>query len=211
MINDIPSQYSTNLNKVIAFHTKNPDYINVKISHLPDWFYFDRFGYNGWSEYGLKKPDFGSIKKDYARQRFSDIQKYVIGNRLTKLPQSKEPFFCNYDFFFVHVKYTDSRGEDGDFDAKVKVIEEVDSLLPILTDLRLDVMAITADHSTPAVLKAHSWHPVPVLVHGKYARIDEVRAFHEIACITGTLGRQPMINLMPIVLANALRLQKYGA
>lgn len=119
--------------------------------------------------------------------------------------------FQDYDFFFVHVKYTDSRGEDGDFDAKVKVIEEVDSLLPILTDLRPDVMAITADHSTPAVLKAHSWHPVPVLVHGKYARIDDVHAFNEIACITGTLGRQLMINLMPIVLANALRLQKYGA
>lgn len=119
--------------------------------------------------------------------------------------------FMEYDFFFVHVKYTDSRGEDGDFDAKVKVIEEVDGLLPILTDLHPDVIAVTADHSTPAVLKAHSWHPVPVLVYAKYARVDEVQAFNEIACITGTLGRQPMINLMPLVLANALRLQKYGA
>ncbi len=119
--------------------------------------------------------------------------------------------FKDYDFFFVHVKYTDSRGEDGDFDAKVKVIEEVDSLLPILTDLHPDVMVVTADHSTPAVLKAHSWHPVPVLVYAKYARVDEVQAFNEIACITGTLGRQPMINLVPIILAHALRLQKYGA
>jgi 2,3-bisphosphoglycerate-independent phosphoglycerate mutase len=119
--------------------------------------------------------------------------------------------FKDYDFFFVHVKYTDSRGEDGDFDAKVKVIEEVDKLLPILTDLHPDVMVVTADHSTPAVLKAHSWHPVPVLVQAKYARVDEVQTFNEIACITGTLGRQPMINLMPIVLANAIRLQKYGA
>lgn len=117
----------------------------------------------------------------------------------------------DYDFFFVHVKYTDSRGEDGDFDAKVKVIEEVDRLLPILTDLHPDVMVVTADHSTPAVLKAHSWHPVPVLVHGKYARVDTVKTFDDIACVAGTLGRQPMINLMPIVLANALRLQKYGA
>lgn len=116
-----------------------------------------------------------------------------------------------YDFFFVHVKYTDSRGEDGDFDAKVKVIEEVDSLLPILTDLNPDVMVITADHSTPAILKAHSWHPVPVLVCSQYARLDNVQAFNDIDCITGSLGRQPMINLMPIVLANALRLQKYGA
>jgi 2,3-bisphosphoglycerate-independent phosphoglycerate mutase len=116
-----------------------------------------------------------------------------------------------YDFFFVHVKYTDSRGEDGDFDAKVKVIEEVDSLLPILTDLNPDVMAITADHSTPATMKSHSWHPVPVLLNSKYARVDKVQAFNEIDCICGSLGRQPMINLIPIVLANALRLQKYGA
>jgi len=119
--------------------------------------------------------------------------------------------FKKYDFFFVHVKYTDSRGEDGDFDAKVKVIEEVDSLLPILTDLHPDVMVVTADHSTPAVLKAHSWHPVPVLLHAKYVRVDEVKAFNEIACLAGALGQQPMVNLMPLVLANALRLQKYGA
>jgi 2,3-bisphosphoglycerate-independent phosphoglycerate mutase len=119
--------------------------------------------------------------------------------------------FKGYDFFFVHVKSTDSRGEDGDFDAKVKVIEEVDRLLPILIDLHPDVMVVTADHSTPAVLKAHSWHPVPVLVHAKYARVDEVKAFNEIACITGALGQQPMVNLIPIVLAHALRLQKYGA
>ena len=119
--------------------------------------------------------------------------------------------FKKYDFFFVHVKYTDSRGEDGDFDAKVKVIEEVDSLLPILTNLHPDVMVVTADHSTPAVLKAHSWHPVPVLLHAKYVRVDEVKAFNEIACLAGALGQQAMVNLMPLVLANALRLQKYGA
>jgi len=116
-----------------------------------------------------------------------------------------------YDFFFVHVKYTDSRGEDGDFDAKVKVIEEVDGLLPILTDLNPDVMVVSADHSTPAIFAAHSWHPVPVLLNAKYARVDSVSAFNEIDCITGSLGRQLMVNLMPLVLANALRLQKYGA
>ena len=111
----------------------------------------------------------------------------------------------------MHVKYTDSRGEDGDFDAKVKVIEEVDRLLPILTDLHPEVMVVTADHSTPAMLKAHSWHPVPVLLHGKYARVDTVQTFDEIACSIGLLGCRPMVNLMPLVLAHALRLQKYGA
>ena len=59
----------------------------------------------------------------------------------------------DYDFVFCHVKYTDSRGEDGDFDAKVKVIEEVDAALPTLLDLKPDVMIVTGDHSTPAKLR----------------------------------------------------------
>ncbi len=128
----------------------------------------------------------------------------------TQFEAAREQYH-NYDFFFVHVKYTDSRGEDGDFDAKVKVIEDVDRLLPILTGINADALVVTADHSTPALMKSHSWHPVPVLLNSKYARVDNVRAFNEIDCICGSLGRQPMINLMPIVLANTGRLQKYGA
>lgn len=119
--------------------------------------------------------------------------------------------YDRYDFFFVHVKATDARGEDGDFDAKVKVIEEVDSLLPIVTDLKPDVIVVTADHSTPAFMKSHSWHPVPVLVYSKICRFDTVTKFNEISCIQGGLGRMPSMNLMPIVLANAQRLQKFGA
>ncbi|MDZ7261102.1 MAG: 2,3-bisphosphoglycerate-independent phosphoglycerate mutase [candidate division KSB1 bacterium] len=119
--------------------------------------------------------------------------------------------FTDYDFFFLHVKATDARGEDGDFDAKVKVIEEVDSLLPILTGLSPDVLIVTADHSTPALLKAHSWHPVPVMLYSQYCRSDEVDRFDEIACSRGSLGRQPGVNLMTLALANALRLKKFGA
>lgn len=119
--------------------------------------------------------------------------------------------FDKYDFFFVHVKPTDSTGEDGNFDAKVKVIEEVDSLIPILTSLNPDVMVVTADHSTPSIMKAHSWHPVPVLLHSKYCRTDNVTQFDEISCIQGGLGRMPSMELMPIILANAKRLMKFGA
>lgn len=119
--------------------------------------------------------------------------------------------YDQYDFFFVHVKPTDSRGEDGNFNAKVKVIEEVDALLPLLTGLNPDVMVVTADHSTPALLKGHSWHPVPVLLYSKYCRADQVQQFDEISCIQGGLGRMPSMQLMPIVLANALRLNKFGA
>ena len=119
--------------------------------------------------------------------------------------------YDKYDFFFVHVKATDARGEDGNFDEKVKVVEEVDKLIPILTALNPDVLVVTADHSTPAVMKAHSWHPIPVLLKSVICRRDTVTRFDEISCIQGGLGRQPSMNLMPIVLANALRLAKFGA
>lgn len=119
--------------------------------------------------------------------------------------------YDKYDFFFVHVKATDARGEDGNFDEKVKVIEQVDALLPILTALKPDVMVVTADHSTPALMKAHSWHPVPVLLHSAYCRRDSVTKFDEFSCIHGALGRQPSMNLMPLMLANAMRLTKFGA
>ena len=119
--------------------------------------------------------------------------------------------FDKYDFFFVHVKPTDSKGEDGDFDAKVKVIEQVDALIPMLTGLNPDVFVVTADHSTPSIMKAHSWHPVPVLLHSKYCRTDNVTQFDEISCIQGGLGRIASMQLMPVILANAQRLMKFGA
>lgn len=133
------------------------------------------------------------------------------------LPDVKSQFeavkqvYSKYDFFFVHVKATDARGEDGNFDAKVKAIEEVDALIPILTELNPDVLVVTADHSTPAVMKAHSWHPVPVLLKSAICRLDRVTQFDEISCIQGGLGRMPSMSLMPIVLANAQRLMKFGA
>lgn len=119
--------------------------------------------------------------------------------------------YAKYDFFFIHVKPTDSRGEDGNFEAKVKVIEEVDTLLPRITDLNPDVLVVTADHSTPAALAAHSWHPVPVLLAAKTCRPDRVERFGERACIQGGLGRMPMMYLMGQALAHARRLEKFGA
>ncbi len=116
-----------------------------------------------------------------------------------------------YDFFFLHIKPTDSRGEDGDFDAKVKVIEEVDSLLPVITELNPDVLVVTGDHSTPALLASHSWHPVPVLLSSDTCRPDSVEQFSETECTRGGLGRLPMVYLMGIALAHAKRLTKFGA
>ena len=119
--------------------------------------------------------------------------------------------FQKHDFFYFHVKKTDSSGEDGDFDAKVKAIELVDSRIPGLMALSPDVVAVTADHSTPSLLRAHSWHPVPVLLRASTCRVDEVRAFDETSCARGGFGRMPMINLMSLMLAHAGRLTKYGA
>jgi 2,3-bisphosphoglycerate-independent phosphoglycerate mutase len=119
--------------------------------------------------------------------------------------------YANYDYFFIHVKGADSAGEDGDFDRKVKVIEEVDRALPSLMDVKPDVLVITGDHSTPALLKAHSWHPVPVLLHSKWCRPDKACQFSESACSSGGLGRLPAIQIMLLAMANALKLTKFGA
>ncbi len=116
-----------------------------------------------------------------------------------------------YDFFFLHYKPTDSRGEDGDFDAKVRAIQEADAQMPLLMELKPDVLAITGDHSTPAILKMHTWHPSPVLFHSKWERRDNVETFGETACTGGGLGRFQAVHLMALMLANAMKLEKFGA
>jgi 2,3-bisphosphoglycerate-independent phosphoglycerate mutase len=118
----------------------------------------------------------------------------------------------DYDFFFVHVKPTDSRGEDGDFEGKVKVIETVDAALPALLDLKPDVLVVTGDHSTPAKLRAHSWHPVPLLLWAPATHMpDRSQSFGERDCIGGGLGQFPATDIMPLSLAHAGRLARYGA
>jgi 2,3-bisphosphoglycerate-independent phosphoglycerate mutase len=117
-----------------------------------------------------------------------------------------------YDFFFLHVKPTDSRGEDGDFAGKAQVIETVDAALPRLLERSPEVLAITGDHSTPAALRTHSWHPVPLLLWAPgRARPDAETAFGERACARGGLGTLRGVDLMPLLMAHADRLEKYGA
>ncbi len=116
-----------------------------------------------------------------------------------------------YDFFFIHIKKTDSYGEDGNVDAKVHVIEQVDEALPALLDLKPDVLVVTGDHSTPCLLKSHSWHPLPIMLSARCARLDPVTTFGETACLGGSLGRIRHVDIMPLAMAHALRLTKYGA
>lgn len=135
----------------------------------------------------------------------------VDGGALSDEFSTLEKNWKDFDFFYLHVKNTDIAGEDGDFTRKVNIIEEVDGLLPRLTALKPDVIIVSGDHSTPAVLKGHSWHPVPTLVYGKYVRADGISEFGERACGRGSLGVLPAKDIMPIALANALRLAKFSA
>jgi len=117
-----------------------------------------------------------------------------------------------YDFFYVHVKKTDSAGEDGDFQRRVEILEHVDqAMIPPIRELAPDVLIVTGDHSTPAVLRSHSWHPLPVLFYSHYGRPDDVAAFGERACARGILGHLRHVDLMPLAMAHALRLGKWGA
>jgi 2,3-bisphosphoglycerate-independent phosphoglycerate mutase len=117
----------------------------------------------------------------------------------------------SFDFFFLHYKDTDKAGEDGDFDAKVAALERFDARLPDVLALRPDVLAVSGDHSTPSILAAHGWQPVPALVASAYCGADHVSRFTERDCASGALGLLPAQELMPILMANALRFAKYGA
>lgn len=140
---------------------------------------------------GMKVVDCGRS----VREQFDTLAKYYAG----------------HDFLFVHIKRTDTAGEDGDFKRKVEAIEEVDGAMPQVMDLKPDVIAVTGDHSTPAAMKAHSWHPVPFVLHSPLCRPDDVTEFSERACSKGALGRFPALDIMPLALAHAQKLTKYGA
>jgi 2,3-bisphosphoglycerate-independent phosphoglycerate mutase len=122
-----------------------------------------------------------------------------------------EKHWQDFDFFYLHIKQTDICGEMGDFAGKVRVIESVDALIPRLIALNPNVVIISGDHSTPAIMKAHSWHPVPALLYSSCVRPDGIAEFGERACGRGSLGVLPAKDLMPLALAHAGRVAKYGA
>ncbi len=119
--------------------------------------------------------------------------------------------YDNYDYFFIHYKYTDMFGEDGNFDDKAKAIAEFDAALPILLRKKPEVLAITGDHSTPCVIKGHSWHPQPVLLHSAYSGSDKLSRFTETAANAGSLGVFEAKHLIRLMQANAKMFDKFGA
>jgi 2,3-bisphosphoglycerate-independent phosphoglycerate mutase len=172
------------------------------------------------------KPDWPQVKDVYG-VRAAAVAAYPMYRGVAKLVgmealavhdsveeelQTVRDRWNDYDFFYVHIKRIDSFGEDGNFEGKKGLIEEVDTHLPILTDLKPDVIAVTGDHSTPCLMKSHSWHPVPTVLWSRLCRPDGVQSFGERACLAGGLGpRLAAPDLMPIILSHAERLDKYGA
>ncbi len=142
-----------------------------------------------------------------AGMKILDVDGVSLADEFTTLEKN----WHEYDFFYLHFKKTDTCGENGDFEGKVKAIEEFDQQIPRLLSLKPDVIIVTGDHSSPAVMKFHSWHPVPLLLYSKYCRPDNIPEFGEKACATGSLGQLNAKHIMPIALANAERVAKYGA
>jgi len=133
------------------------------------------------------------------------------GSEIQDELESLKKCWNDFDFFYVHIKKTDSYGEDGNFEAKVKVIEEVDRLIPELIKLNPDVLAVTGDHSTPVLMKSHSWHPVPLMIRSEFSRKGLNSKFDEFECARGTLGTVQALDVMSLILAHGMRLEKFGA
>ncbi|HID22514.1 MAG TPA: 2,3-bisphosphoglycerate-independent phosphoglycerate mutase [Planctomycetaceae bacterium] len=161
--------------------------------------------------YGLRAAAIAVYPMYRGLARLVGMDVLEAGTNLSEQIDRLEAVWNDYDFFFVHFKYTDSTGEDGDFAKKVQKIEELDAALPRFTALKPDVLIVTGDHSTPCKLKSHSWHPVPVLLSAESCRFDGSHAFGESQCRRGELGQFEAKYLMLHALAHAGRLEKYGA
>jgi 2,3-bisphosphoglycerate-independent phosphoglycerate mutase len=162
--------------------------------------------------YGVRAAAIAAYPMYRGVAKLVGMQVLETGQEVEEEFATLEEHWNDFDFFYLHVKRIDSAGEDGDFERKVALIEEVDTLVPRLLDLKPDVMVVTGDHSTPSPMKYHSWHPVPVLLWSERCRTDEVDRFGERACMRGGLGpRISAVDLMPLALANAGRLEKFGA
>jgi len=162
--------------------------------------------------YGLKPAAIATYPMYRGVAKLTGMDVLDAGETLETEVEALQKHWTGYDFFYFHVKKTDSAGEDGDFDRKVSVIEHTDRVVvPAIRALHPDVLIVSGDHSTPAVMKVHSWHPLPVVLWSRYVRRDTVTTFGETACATGALGHVHHTDLMPLALGHAGRLAKYGA
>ncbi len=174
------------------------------LARLPDWPRFPEV-------FGLRSVAVAQYPMYRGVAKLVGMDAVDVGPSMDDLFDSLARIWNDYDFAFVHVKGTDKAGEDGDFDQKVTIIEEVDRHIPKIDDLKPDVVLVTGDHSTPAALRNHSWHPVPFLISSPTCRRDEAQRFGEKWCRCGEGGLCRSEDLMRLALAHAGRLAKFGA
>ncbi len=161
--------------------------------------------------YGMKPAAIAVYPMYRGLARLVSMDVLDAGQTLDDQCARMEAAWNDYDFFFMHYKYTDSTGEDGNFDMKVTRIEQLDAVLPRITALKPDVLIVTGDHSTPSKMRSHSWHPVPTLISAEMCRPDACTTFGEASCLQGGLGRFEAKYLMLQAMAHAGRLEKFGA
>jgi 2,3-bisphosphoglycerate-independent phosphoglycerate mutase len=163
------------------------------------------------SLYKIKPASIANYPMYRGLTRLLGMEVLEVGPETGEIFDVLEKHYADYNFFYLHFKKSDSAGEDGRYEDKVKAIEEIDQFIPRLWALKPDVLVITSDHSTPAAFKSHSWHPNPFVLISPRAEGDEVAEFSQKACIKGALGRFRSIYAMPLMLAHALKLKKFGA
>jgi 2,3-bisphosphoglycerate-independent phosphoglycerate mutase len=161
--------------------------------------------------YKLKPAAIATYPMYKGLAKLAGMEILSTGQNLPDLFGALEKNYKDYDYFYIHVKKTDSAGEDGNFEAKKEAIEESDTYIPRLLALKPEVLVVTSDHSTPSLLKSHSWHPNPFLLFSKASLVDKVSRFTEKECSEGYLGRFRAIYAMPLMLAHAGKLKKFGA
>ncbi len=209
---DEPSRKTARILKVIMDRAseilKNEDKANFilfrGISRKPDIPTFEE-------RYRLKALGLANYPMYKGLARLVGMDVPELGYEFEKLIEYYEEHYDDYDFIFIHYKWTDKAGEDGDFEKKVRYIEEVDSYLPRITSKNPDVLIFTGDHSTPAMWKGHSWHPVPILMVSENAGVDDACRLTEREAKNGYLGLRKSKEIMQIALALSGRLKKYGA
>jgi 2,3-bisphosphoglycerate-independent phosphoglycerate mutase len=192
------------IESVIADEPKANRVLLRGVSRLPD---LPQFG----ELYNLRPGAFAGYPLYRGVASVCGMEVVPCGKSVEETLDAVAEHWQRFDFFFIHIKQTDKAGEDGDLDAKVEVLERVDAGLPRLLELGPAALAVTGDHSTPAPMAAHSWHPVPLLIHSEFCFVDETTEFTETAATRGHLGTFPSIELIGLLLANAGRLAKYGA
>ena len=174
------------------------------VAHQPDIPTFEQ-------RYGLKAAALAVYPMYKGLSQLVGMTKIEGPETITQQFERYVKEYENYDYFFIHYKYTDKAGEDGNFAAKVKAIEDFDAALPVLLARKPDVLVITGDHSTPCAVKGHSWHPQPVLIHSDYSGSDKLDRFTETGANLGSLGIFEAKYLMRLMQANAKMFDKYGA